>query len=167
MAGGSAMNFFIRMCYKLGLFEDVVAFKRLEPLPRDILYVPAGYTMAGQIHTDLPVVIAGCVEGSVNVRGGGDIVVLEQGSINNGLVSANYVDLSGALRNAHIDVDRMYVHESGKVLGRSKLLYSKLGKHDDAQVDVSTRKRSTGRDGFIHLAEGRVDAIGFDEISAG
>jgi len=153
------MNLLLRLAYKLGLIEDRVAFRTLTPLPRDILYIPAGYRVEGQIHTELPVVVAGTMDGSINIRGDADLVILKEGSINNGLVSANFVDVSGSLRNAHIDVCRLFIHDTGKVLGRSQILYEKLGKHPDSQMDATSKKRVISRDGLIYLAKGQIDLI--------
>lgn len=153
------MNIILRMAKKLGLIEPHDTFDSLESMPRDVLYIPENHLIEGQISTDLAVVVAGRVEGSINIRGDATLTVLETGSINNGLVSAKNAVVDGALRNAQVDVDRLYVSESGKIVGQSEILYAKLGKHDDSQIDAASRKRQNDRDGYVYVAKGKMDLV--------
>ena len=162
MARGIAVNVLVKLGYKLGLIEDRIAFRKLEPLPKDLLLIPAGATIEGQIHTNMTVVVAGTMDGTINIRGDANMLVLEEGSVNNGLVSANYLEVRGALRNASVDVDRVFVAEKGKILGKSRIRYDKLGKHDDAPISGLLEKRKSARDGFVHIPRPIVDALESD-----
>lgn len=153
------MNLLLRAAYKLGLIEDIVAFEKLVPVPNKVMYIPSGAKVEGQIHTELPIVVAGCMEGTLNVRGEGELIVLEKGEVNNGLVSANHVEVHGTVRNATIDVNRLNIAKTGKVVGNNRLRYDKLSKDEDAPIEGQIAKRKTIRDGYVHLARPTVDTL--------
>jgi cytoskeletal protein CcmA (bactofilin family) len=128
-------------------------------MPNDLLYLPSGAKIEGQIHTNLTVVVGGAMDGSINIRGDANLIVLEQGAINNGLVSANYLEVRGTLRNASVDVDKIYVDVTGKVLGKSRIRFDKLAKHEDAPINGMLQKRRSSRDGYVHLPRPIVDEL--------
>lgn len=159
LAGGIALNLFLRAAYKLGLVEDVVTFEKLVPVPSNVMYIPAGAKVEGQIHTELPIVVAGCMEGTLNVRGDADLIVLDKGEINNGLVSANNVEIHGTVRNARLDVNRLNITKTGKVIGKTQVRYDKISLDVDAPIEGHLSKRKSSRDGWVHIARPIVDAL--------
>lgn len=153
------MNLLLRAAYKLGLVEDIIAFEKLVPVPNQVMYIPSGARVEGQIHSELPIVVAGCMEGTLNVRGEGELIILDKGEVNNGLLSANHVEVHGTVRNATIDVNRLNISKTGKVIGNNRLRYDRLSKHEDAPIEGQIAKRKTIRDGYVHLARPTVDSV--------
>lgn len=153
------MNKLAKLACLLGLMEEHVVSDRTDPIPKDVLILPPGSVVEGELHTNMAVVVAGDVEGSINIRGDAKLIILEGASIRNGLVSADIVEISGSATDVGIDVDRLYVSGTGSIQGASKLRYGKLAKHENAPIDGMLQKRKTLRDGTLHIARPAVDVL--------
>lgn len=153
------MNGLLKLAQFLGLVEEHVVSDRTEKMPSDVLIIPPGAIVEGQIHTNLAVVLAGKMDGSINIRGEAKLLVLENAEVKNGLVSADNVEIHGLAANVAIDVDHLFLSKTGRVEGKSELRYGRLAKHEDAPINGLLQKRKTPRDGFIHVARPSVDEL--------
>lgn len=147
------MNRLLKLACRLGLVEAHVTFDSMEDLPNDVLIIPSGSVVEGQLHTNLTVVVAGEMNGSINIKGDASLTILEHAEVRNGLVSANTVEIHGTTRDVAIDVDRVHVSSTGRIEGNSQLRYGKLSKHEDAPINGQIEKRKSRRDGFAHLVK--------------
>ena len=153
------MNPFLQAAVWLGLVEWRDDYERSEPMTNDVLYIPADAVVEGQIHTTLPVVVAGVMKGSINVRGDGKVTVLPKATVSDGLVSADFVEIRGVAANVDIDADRLLLTETGKIEGQSRVRYGQLSKHLEAPVNGLLQKRKSIRDGSAHIARSNVDSL--------
>lgn len=153
------MNKLLKLAVFFGLAEEHEIYDRAVSMPSDVLIIPPGSLVDGQLQTNMSVVVAGEMDGSINIRGDAQLLILEDGEVKNGMVSADYVEIHGVARNVAIDADRVNLLKTGKIEGKSELRYGKLNKHEDAPINGLLQKRKTPRDGFADLIQRPVDVI--------
>lgn len=153
------MSRLVKVARFLRLVEERVVFDKTEPLPNDVLIVPPGSLVEGQLHTNMSVVLGGEMHGSINIKGDAKLLVLEGAKIRGGLVSADLVEMNGVAIDVGIDADRMVLSQTGRVEGNSQVRYGKLTKHEDAPIDGRLQKRKSARDGFTHQIRSVPDVL--------
>jgi cytoskeletal protein CcmA (bactofilin family) len=143
------MNVLLRALRRLGLYLEIIEVRdRFETAiyrDADVLFLPASGQFKGFIETDLPVVLAGALDGSIVVHGTGSVDVLEGASVRNGMVSADAVTLKGVCSDVGIDVNTLHISETSGVAGDSYIRYNKLEKHLNSDVEGAMNKRKEPR----------------------
>lgn len=143
-------DFLKRWAIKLGFLEEHESFGSVETFKSDRLVVPAGRCFEGELHTDLPVIVAGEFRGAINIRGDGKLIFLK-GAKGRGFFSANEVQVNTSLNDVVIDTNVLKVAETGAIEGDSEVRYDQIVKHLDAPINGRFGRRSTSRDGFANL----------------
>lgn len=144
------MNLVIRLLQRLNIVDLHETYDKREAIDTSTLVIPEGCTVSGDMHSSIPVVIAGEVQGTVNVVGDGPVTVLKSGSVSKGLLSANTIKLGGKLTDVALDADLLQVDSSARVKGHSMVRYGKLEMHKDGVLEGALSRRRNPRDAFAH-----------------
>ena len=140
--------------------EEVEINDKSELMPENVFVIPQGVCLEGELHTSLPVVIAGEMHGTINVKNNSPLLILPGGLICNGLVSADVVEVQGRVTDAGIDTQKLSVSRTGSISGRSQVRYEKISKHEDSVIEGSFKKRKDPR-GQLPLSK----EFGFEKIN--
>lgn len=127
-----------------------------EDVPSEKIVIPRGASVQGEIHTNMSVVVAGTLEGTVNIVGNQDLILLEGSEVRDGLVSADRILVKGTLRNSAVDVETLQLPEGGRLEGNNTVRYANIRKHDEAPLNGRFLRRTGSRDHYTY--ENRIGA---------
>lgn len=153
------MSFIRRLALTLRLVEERDVYDKREKVPDDVLIIPRGSHVAGELHTDLEVIVAGTLEGSVNITSTRRVVVLESGMVSSGVISTEELDIYGTVRAVGVDVDRLRMSATGGIEGNSQVRYKKLSTHEDAQINGQLAKRSEDRVALVPNVQNHIELL--------
>jgi cytoskeletal protein CcmA (bactofilin family) len=140
------LNIFLKLAVALHLVEEYEHFDQIHALPPNTLVIPKDCTITGSISADFDVLLAGRLNGTLRVSEGHSLRVLEGATLQEGQICADSVNMSGHFRDVNIDTNVLTMDATSSIEGNSIVLYQKLIKHEDADLNgrISVRKTPRG-----------------------
>lgn len=138
------MNVFTRILLAIGILERHEHFANMRPISIDgeqKLILPKGASFRGNIETDVPVIIAGTFQGSVQTTGGA-VMLLNSGTVQDGTISADLVEIYGSVKSSRIEGQDVEIYEGAHVGYQSKVVFDNLQVHKNARISGSYENRN-------------------------